>query len=208
MSVKYDSIFYNEIENNNENSNKNARIKERLSPTTIAYITRLKQHVQNIDIHLYGSVINFTYFKNNSDVDCCIIYHDEYTKNKLVQFVTEDSIQFHITRINVQQLKISSLNYKDEFADVYCLYFDNGDKIDIKIIHGDVGPLIQKQHHNGIIYMIFLYIIKWLYYDANIISKDDFVRLKRKLFGIKDYFSKMTVTVLHKTNNKDLDSSS
>ncbi len=208
MSVKYDSIFYNENENSNENSNRNARIKERLSPTTIAYITRLKQHVQNIDIHLYGSVINFTYFKNNSDVDCCIIYHDEYTKNKLVQFVTEDSIQFHITRINVQQLKISSLNYKDEFADVYCLYFDNGDKIDIKIIHGDVGPLIQKQHHNGIIYMIFLYIIKWLYYDANIISKDDFVRLKRKLFGIKDYFSKMTVTVLHKTNNKDLDSSS
>ena len=206
MSVKYDSIFYNENENNNENSNKNSRIKERLSPTTIAYITRLKQHVQNIDIHLYGSVTNFTYFKNNSDVDCYIVYPDEYTKNKLIQFVTEDSIQFHIKRIKVQQLKLSSPDYKDEFADVYCVYFENGDKIDIKIIHGNVGPLIQKQHHNGIIYMVFLYIIKWLYYYANIISKDAFVRLKKKVFELKDYFSKMTVTVLHKTNNKDLDS--
>ena len=165
MSVKYDSIFYNE----NQNSNKNSRIKERLSPTTIAYVTRLKQHVQNIDIHLYGSVINFTYFKNNSDLDCYIVYPDEYTKNKLIQFVTEDSIQFRITHIKVQQLKLSSPDYKDEFADVYCVYFDNGDKIDIKIIHGNVGPLIQKQHHNGIIYMFLLYIIKCLYYYENII---------------------------------------
>ena len=171
MSVKYDSIFYNEIENNNENSNKNAHIKERLSLTTIAYITRLKQHVQNIDIHLYGSVTNFTYFKNKSDLDCYIIYPDEYTKDKLTQFIREDSIQFHIKRIKVQQLKLSSLDYKDEFADVYCVYFDNGDKIDI-----------------------------------NIISKDAFVRLKKKVFELKDYFSKLTVTILHKTNNKDLDS--
>ena len=164
--------------------------------------------MQNIDIHLYGSVINFTYFKNNSDLDCYIVYPDEYTKNKLIQFVTEDSIQFRITHIKVQQLKLSSPDYKDEFADVYCVYFDNGDKIDIKIIHGNVGPLIQKQHHNGIIYMVFLYIIKWLYYYANIISKDAFVRLKKKVFELKDYFSKLTVTIIHKTNNKDLYSSS
>ena len=51
MSINYDSILYNE-------NNENARIKERLSPTTIAYITRLKQHVQNIEIHLYGSITN------------------------------------------------------------------------------------------------------------------------------------------------------
>lgn len=194
------------IDYNSINEDENSNINERVSQNVKLYINRLKQHVQNIDIHLYGSVINFTYFKNNSDLDCYIVYPDEYTKNKLIQFVTEDSIQFRITHIKVQQLKLSSPDYKDEFADVYCVYFDNGDKIDIKIIHGNVGPLIQKQHHNGIIYMVFLYIIKWLYYYANIISKDAFVRLKKKVFELKDYFSKMTVTVLHKTNNKDLDS--
>ena len=207
MSVKYDSIFYNENQNSSENSNKNARIKERLSPTTIAYIRRLKQHVQNIDIHLYGSITNFTHFKNNSDVDCCIVYPDEYTKDKLIQFVTEDSIQFHIKRIKVIQLKISCPEYKDEFYDVYCLYFDNGDKIDFTL--GDnIGPILEKRHNNEILFLILLYIVKWLYYYANIISKDTFVYLKKKVFGIKDYFSKMTVTVLHKTNNKYLDSSS
>ncbi len=40
MSINYDSILYNE-------NNENARIKE-----------RLKQHVQNIEIHLYGSITN------------------------------------------------------------------------------------------------------------------------------------------------------
>ena len=202
MSINYDSILYNE-------NNENARIKERMSPTTIAYITRLKQHVQNIEIHLYGSITNFTYFSNNiknsSDVDCCIIYPDEYTKDKLIQFIVEDSIQFQIKRIKVQQLKFSSPNYKDEFSDVYCVYFDNGNRIDFTLIHGDVGPLIKIQHNNGIIYMFFLYIIKWLYYYANIISKDVFVRLKKKVFTIKDFFSNMTVTLLHKTTIKDTD---
>ena len=195
MSIDYNSIH--EI----------ANINERISPNVKLYLNRLKQHVQNINVRLYGSITNFTYFKNKSDVDCCIIYPDEYTKNKLIKFVTEDSIQFKIKHIKVQQLKLSSSDYKDEFVDVYCVYFDNGDKIDFTLIYGDVGPLIKKQHHNGIIYMILLYIIKWLYYYANIISKDLFVYLKRMVFSIKYYFSNMTVTILDKTEIKDSDSS-
>jgi len=198
MSIDYNSIHDHEY----------ANINERISPNLKLYLNRLKQHVPNINIRLYGSITNFTHFNNKSDVDCCIIYPDEYTKNKLIQFVTEDSLQFHIKRIKVQQLKLSSPGYKDEFVDVYCVYFDNGDKIDFTLIYGDVGPLIKKQHHNGIIYMILLYIIKWLYYYANIISKDLFVYLKKKMFVVKDYFSNMTVTVLHKTNIKVSDSDS
>ena len=68
MSVHYDSVFYYQEENENkyENSSENAKIKDRLSPTSIAYITRLKQHVQhnpNIDIYFFGSVTNFTFFE-------------------------------------------------------------------------------------------------------------------------------------------------
>jgi predicted nucleotidyltransferase len=198
MLVDYNSIHEPEYTN----------INERISPNLKLYLNRLKQHVPNINIRLYGSITNFTHFKNKSDVDCFITYSDEYTKNKLIQFVTEDSLQFKIKRINVQQLKFSSLNHKDEFADVYCVYFDNGDKIDFTLIYGDFGPLIKLQHHVGIIYMFFLYIIKWLYYYANIISKDLFIYLKKKMFVVKDYFSNMTVTVLHKTNIKVSDSDS
>jgi hypothetical protein len=195
MSIDYNSIH--EI----------ANINERISPNVKLYLNRLKQHVQNINVRLYGSITNFTYFKNKSDVDCCIIYPDEYTKNKLIKFVTEDSIQFKIKHIKVQQLKLSSPDYKDEFVDVYCVYFDNGDKIDFTLVHGDIGPLNKIQHHNPIIYMFLLYIIKWLYYYANIISKDLFIYLKRMVFSIKYYFSNMTITILHKTDIKDSDSS-
>ena len=78
MSIHYDSVFYSQNENSNENSNENqnVRVKERMSPTALAYITRLKQHVQhnpNIDIYFFGSVTNFTFFENSSDVDCCIV---------------------------------------------------------------------------------------------------------------------------------------
>lgn len=193
MPIDYNSIHESE----------NANINERVPQNVKLYLNRLKQHVPNIDIRLYGSVTNFTYFENNSDIDCCIVYPDEYIKDKLIQFITEDSIQFNIKRIKIQQLKLSCPDYKDEFADVYCVYFDNGDKIDFTLIRGDIGPLIKIQHHSGIIYMFFLYIIKWLYYDANIISKDAFVRLKRKLFGIKDYYSNVTVTILNKKTVKD-----
>ena len=198
MLVDYNSIHEPEY----------AKINERISPNLKLYLNRLKQHVPNINIRLYGSITNFTHFKNKSDVDCFITYSDEYTKNKLIQFVTEDSLQFKIKRINVQQLKFSSLNHKDEFSDVYCVYFDNGDKIDFTLIYGNFGPLIKLQHHTGIIYIFFLYIIKWLYYYANIISKDLFIYLKKKIFVVKDYFSNMTVTVLHKTNIKVSDSDS
>jgi len=198
MPLIYESIFYSE----------NAHIKERLSPTTIEYIRRLKQHVQNINIYFYGSITNFTHFKNSSDVDCCIVYPDEYTKDKLIQFVTEDSIQFHIKRIKVIQLKISCPEYKDEFYDVYCLYFDNGDKIDFTLVGDNIGPILEKRHDNQILFLILLYIVKFLYYHANIISKDIFVRLKRMVFGIKSFFSKNTTTILHKTNMIFSDSSS
>ena len=198
MIVDYNSIHEPEY----------AKINERISPNLKLYLNRLKQHVPNINIRLYGSITNFTHFKNKSDVDCYITYPDEYTKNKLIQFVTEDSLQFKIKRINVQQLKFSSPNYRDEFADVYCVYFDNGDKVDFTLIYGDLGPVIKLQNHIGIIYIFLLYIIKWLYYYANIISKDLFIYLKKKMFVVKDYFSNMTVTVLHKTNIKVSDSDS
>ena len=201
MSVKYDSVFYNQnknsnnqnINNNNNNSNKNATIKERISPTTLAYITRLKQHVPNIDIHFFGSIINFTFFENSSDVDCCVIYPDEHTKNKVVQFITEDSLQFDIKRITFQQVKLSHPKHADEFGDVYCIFFNDGNKIDFNLIPNNIGPILSLQHNTNVVFLVILYILKWLYYYAHIISKDAFIYIKAKMFKIYHYIHDISV---------------
>ena len=186
MSVHYDSVFYYQMENENkyENSSENAKIKERLSPTALAYITRLKQHVPSIDIHFFGSVTNFTFFENSSDVDCCIVYPDEHAKNKVIQFFTEDSLQFDIKRITFQQVKLSHPKYADEFGDVYCIFFNDGSKIDFNLVPNKIGPILSLQHNINIVFLIVLYILKWLYYYANLISKDAFIFIKAKMFKI------------------------
>lgn len=188
MSVHYDSVFYYQRENN---SSENASwIKERMSPTVVTYITRLKQHIQhqpNIDIYFFGSVTNFTFFENSSDVDCCIVYPDEHAKNKVVQFITEDSLQFDVKRITFQQVKLSHPKYPDEFGDVYCIFFNDGSKIDFSIVSNTIGPILSLQHNMNIIFLTVLYILKWLYYYAHLISKDAFIYIKAKLFKIYHY---------------------
>ena len=205
MSVKYDSVFYNENENSNENSNKNNNIKERMSPTALAYITRLKQHVPNIDIYFFGSITNFTFFENSSDVDCCIVYPDEHTKNKAVQFITEDSLQFDIKRITFQQVKLSHPKHADEFGDVYCIFFDDGNKIDFNLVSDKIGPILSLQHNTNVIFLVILCILKWLYYHSNIISKDIFRHLKSVMFNVKDYhLNNISVFRSNKESIKDL----
>ena len=189
MSVHYESIFYNE----NENENEDTHIKERLSPTAIAYITRLKQQVPNIDIYFFGSVTNFTFFENSSDVDCCIVYPDEHAKNKIVQYINEDSLQFYIKRITFQQVKLSHPKYADEYSDVYCIFFNDGNKIDLNLVPKKIGPILKIQHNINVLFLTVLYIIKWLYYYAHVISKDAFVYLKAKFFNIYHYVYDISV---------------
>jgi predicted nucleotidyltransferase len=192
MSVHYDSIFYNENSNSSENAN-NDNIKKRISPTALTYIKRLNQHVPNIDTYFFGSVTNFTFFENSSDVDCCIVCLDENTKNKVVQYVTEDSLQFNIKRITFQQVKLSHPKYADEFGDVYCIFFNDGSKIDFNIIPNKIGPILSLQHNLSLIFLIALYILKWLFYYAHIISKEVFIYMKAKLFKIHHYVYDISV---------------
>ena len=192
MSVHYDSIFYNENSNSSGNT-KNANIKKRISPTALTYITRLKQHVPNIDIYFFGSVTNFTFFENSSDVDCCIVYPDENTKNKVVQFITEDSLHFDTKRITFQQVKLSHPKYPDEFGDIYCIFFNDGSKIDFNIIPNKIGPILSLQHNMNIIFLTVFYIFKWLYYYAKIISKEAFIYMKAKLFKVYHYIYNITI---------------
>ena len=183
------SIEYN-LNTNNDNDDK---INNKIPPVVTLFLKRVEQNVPNVSIRLFGSVTNFTHFKDKSDVDCCMIYPDEYTRIKLCAFIEDDSIEFNKTRIRFREMKYSQPGYNDEFVGLYHVCFDDKDKLDISLVNGErgIGPLQHYQHDVGIGYRLLIFIIKWLYYEASVISIDVFVYLKKLIFNIRD--SAMTI---------------
>jgi len=186
MSIEY---------NPNANNDNDDEINNKIPQVIKLFFKRVEQNVPNVSIRLFGSVTNFTHFKDKSDVDCCIIYPDEYTRMKLCTFIEEDSIEFNKTRIRFREMKYSQPGYNDEFIGLYHVCFNDKDKIDICLVNGErgIGPLQNHQHHVGIGYKLLIYIIKWLYYKASIISRESFIYLKKFIFNLRD--SAMTIRV-------------
>ena len=84
-------------------------------------------------------------------------------------------------------MKLSHPKYENEFGDVYCIFFNDGSKIDFNLVSNKIGPILEIQHNMNVVFLIILYILKWLYYYANIISKDAFIYIKAKMFKIYHY---------------------
>lgn len=182
MSIEYNPNADND--NNYEISNINNKIPQVIK----LFLKRVEQNVPNVSIRLFGSVTNFTHFKDKSDVDCCIIYPDEYTRMKLCAFIEEDSMEFNKTRIKFREIKYSQPGYNDEFIGLYHICFDDKYKLDISLVNGErgIGPLQHYQHDVEFGYKLLIYIVKWLYYEASIISRESFIYLKRIIFNIRD----------------------
>jgi hypothetical protein len=182
-----------------------SEITNKIPPVVKLFLKRVEQNVPNVSIRLFGSVTNFTHFYEKSDVDCCIIYPNEYTRIKLCQFIEEESIEFNKTRVRYRDMKYSQPGYNDEFIGLYQLCFDNKDKLDISLVNGErgIGPLQHFQHDLGFVYMLLIYIIKWLYYQASIISKELFIYLKQSVFSFRnsaitiEHSNQRELTVLH-----------
>ena len=194
------SIEYNP--NNNDNNDEINNINNKISPVVKLFLKRVEQNVPNVSIRLFGSITNFTHFKDKSDVDCCIIYPDEYMRMKLCAFIEEDSVEFYKTRIRFREMKYSQPGYKDEFIGLYHICFGDKDKIDISLVNGGeggIGPLQHYQHDIGIGYKLFIYIIKWLYYEVSVISRETFIYLKKFIFNIRDN----AMTIVH-SNHRDI----
>ena len=64
------------IEYNPNTSDNDDEINNKIPPVIKLFLKRVEQNVPNVSIRLFGSVMNFTHFKDKSDVDCCIIYPD------------------------------------------------------------------------------------------------------------------------------------
>jgi hypothetical protein len=113
----------------------------------------------------------------------------------VVQYIVEDSLQFDIKRITFQQVKLSHPKYANEFGDVYCIFFNDeyGSKIDFNLVSNKIGPILSLQHNMTVIFLTVLYILKWLYYYAHLISKDAFIYIKAKMFKIYHYMYGISV---------------
>ena len=186
MSIEY---------NPNASDNDDDEINNKIPPVVKLFLKRVEQNVPNVRIRLFGSVMNFTHFKDKSDVDCCIIYPDEYTRIKLCAFIEEESIEFNKTRIRFREMKFSQPGYDDEFIGLYHVCFDDKDKLDISLVNGKrgIGPLQHYQHDVGIGYRLLIFIIKWLYYEMSVISRELFIYLKKIIFNIRD----SEITIVH-----------
>ena len=195
MSIEYSYTSTSCYDNKGISCSKYDEINKRIPPIVKLFLKRVEQNVPNVRIRLFGSVTNFTHFKDKSDVDCCIIYPDEYTRIKLCAFIEEESIEFNKTQIKFRDMKYSKPGYNDEFIGLYQLCFNDKDKLDISLVNGErgVGPLQNYQHDLGIVYMCLIYIIKWLYYRASLISKDLFIYLKQSVFS----FRNSAITIVH-----------
>jgi len=174
----------------NPNTSDNDEINNKISPVVRLFLKRVEQNIPNVSIRLFGSVTNFTYFKE-SDVDFCIIYPDEYTRKKLCAFIEEESIEFNKTRVKIRDIKLSRSGYNDEFFEVYHVCFDDKDRVDINLVNGRIGPIQHHNHNLGMGYKLIIFIIKFLYYEVSVISKESYLYLKRSIFRIKDKDTKI-----------------
>ena len=183
------------IEYNPNTSDNDDEINNKIPAVVKLFLKRVEQNVPNVRIRLFGSVTNFTHFKGKSDVDCCIIYPDEYTRIKLCAFIEEESIEFNKTRIKFREMKFSQPGYNDEFFGLYHVCFDDKDKLDISLVNGErgIGPIQHYQHDVGIGYRLLIFIIKWLYYEMSVISRELFIYLKKIIFNIRD----SEITIVH-----------
>jgi hypothetical protein len=186
MSIEYN--LNNNDNGNNDDDNKIKKINNKIPQVVKLFFKRVEQNVPNVRIRLFGSVTNFTHFKYKSDVDCCFIYPDEYTRLKLCAFIEEDSIEFNKTRIKFREIKYSQTGYNDEFIGLYHICFDDKYKLDISLVNGErgIGPLQHYQHDVEMGYKLLVYIVKWLYYEMSIISRESFIYLKKIIFNIRD----------------------
>ena len=191
MSIEY---------NPNDEINNTNNMNDKIPPVVKLFFKRVEQNVPNVRIRLFGSVTNFTHFKNKSDVDCCFIYPDEYTRVKLCAFIEEDSIEFNKTRIKFREMRYSQLGYNDEFIGLYQLCFNDKDKLDISLVDGErgIGPLQHYQHDVGTGYKLLMLIIKWLYYRTSLISKELFIFLKQSIFN----FRNSAITIVHSNSRE------
>jgi len=127
------------------------------------------------DIYFYGSAIRSDYIPNKSDIDTAIFTDNEYsTIGKLQHLLHVKRSEFKklVWKLNGEMIygyKIKLSGYTSEVE--IAIYNDNFKNL---LLDELKAPLKQP-----LICTILLYILKLFYYHLNIISKENYVKIKR-----------------------------
>jgi hypothetical protein len=132
----------------------------------------------NSDIYLYGSVIDFTFIKELSDVDCNVKYMNENEKTEIINYITQ---QKDVQHINNLFFEITYLN-KKHIQNVLLCEFDNGERIDLSLVCDELLSIQKKRLlSKGFFSKCYLMGLKKIYKEHKLINKSMFYYLKHQL---------------------------
>jgi len=142
-------------------------IRNRIGEKFTLLLSNIKKMFPNSDIYLYGSVLDFTFIKELSDVDCCVKYMNENEKTEIINYITQ---QKDIQRVNNLFFEVTYLNKKHMENLLQC-EFDSGECIDISLANHESLSIKKKQLlQKGFFVKCYYMVLKKLYKERKLIS--------------------------------------
>ena len=155
-------------------------IRKRMGEKVTLLLSNIKKMFPNSDIYLYGSVIDFTFIKELSDVDCNVTYMNENEKTEIINYIIQ---QQNVQHVNNLFFELTYLN-KKYIQNVLLCEFDNGECIDISLVDDEMLSVQKKQLSSKGFFLKCCYMgLKKLYKEHKLINKSMFHYLKESLIN-------------------------
>ena len=156
--------------------------KHEFTPYETQFFNNLRFYLET-PLYFYGSIQRSDYFKGYSDIDVDIFTDNESsTISKLQTFLNVDNNLFKQTIWKPSQLNYLIHGYKLMYKDV-----DNNLRVEFSIYNEKYKVEILQDHTRKTTLpyysSIILIIIKFLFYKLNVISKETYRDLKKKILS-------------------------
>ena len=153
-------------------------IKNRMGENVTSLLSNIKKRFPTSKIYLVGSVIDFTFLKKFSDVDCCIQYSNKNDEIEITKYIYQ---QENIKSLNKVIFKHTlTLLDKTNIINVYRCIFDNGEKLDINLIDYNALPIEKGRYASKGVFT------KTCHYILKICNKHKLIN-KKKMYKLKNH---------------------
>ena len=159
-------------------------IKNKLTKYQYDYFTELKEHI-DLPIYFYGSISREDYVKNKSDLDVEVFTNNiKATKIKIEHlfnyYQIKNENRFIAFDFNNKPISGYKYFFKDEIR---------GLQFDFIIFNKSCEDILLHQHkiietQLPFLCSVFLIVMKFLYYNLNIINKETMVYIKRQFWQL------------------------
>jgi len=156
-------------------------INKKLTDKQKLFFKNLYNYLDDNEIYFYGSILRNDYIYGKSDIDIDIFTDNEkktiYILSNFLN-LNKDSFKKIIYKINSKMIYGHKVKYKDTFNEI---------DVEFSIYNNNYKKLIIQDHQavlNLPLYMPFLLsIIKFFYYNLNLMSKKYYSRCKQFLMN-------------------------